>query len=42
VATPTWLYGSESWVRRKKEENGIQAAEMRFLRAIEGRIKKME
>jgi hypothetical protein len=28
------LYGSEAWVRRKKEENRIQAAEMRSLRGV--------
>jgi hypothetical protein len=28
------LYGSEAWVRRQKEDNGIPAAEMRFLRAV--------
>ncbi|KAJ4433220.1 hypothetical protein ANN_15478 [Periplaneta americana] len=30
------LYGSESWIHRKRDENQIQAAEMKFLTAVRG------
>jgi hypothetical protein len=36
------LYGSEAWVRRKKKENRIQAAEIIFLRAIIGCTTKVK
>jgi hypothetical protein len=34
MATPTLLYGCEASVRRKKEENRIQARKIRFFRAV--------
>jgi hypothetical protein len=36
VAWLTLLYGSETWVTTKWDESRIEAAEMRFLRAIKG------
>jgi hypothetical protein len=30
------LYGSETWVTTTREENGVEAAEMRFLRSVKG------
>jgi hypothetical protein len=36
------LYGSEAWVGRKKEENRIQPAEMRFLRVEKDLLRKNE
>jgi hypothetical protein len=34
------LYGAESWTCTKKEENKIQAMEMKFLRGILGKTKR--
>lgn len=36
LAVPVILYGSESWILRRKDESKITAAEMRFLRSVEG------
>jgi hypothetical protein len=36
VARPTQLYGSETWVARKRDMTGLEAAEMRFLRSVKG------
>ena len=36
VAVPTFLYASETWTLGKGEEKKIQAAEMRFLRSVQG------
>jgi hypothetical protein len=33
------LYGAETWTCTKREESKIQATEMKFLRAIMGKIK---
>ncbi|XP_039280957.1 uncharacterized protein LOC120350635 [Nilaparvata lugens] len=39
MAVPIIAYGSEAWVSMKKTESRIQAAEMRFLRAVKGYTK---
>jgi hypothetical protein len=39
-ATSTLLYGSEAWLRGKKGESGIKAAEMRFLTSMKGCTKE--
>jgi len=36
MAVSAGLYGSENWVLTEKDKNRIQAAEMRFLRAMLG------
>jgi hypothetical protein len=36
MAVSTGLYGSKNWVLTEKDKNRIQAAEMRFLRAMLG------
>ncbi|XP_075232209.1 uncharacterized protein LOC142330650 [Lycorma delicatula] len=36
MAMPILTYGSEVWVLRSWDESRIQAAEMRFLRAVKG------
>lgn len=36
------LYGSESQLTGKRDEQGIQAAEMRLLRSIEGYSRQYE
>ena len=36
VARPTLLYGSETWLITKRDMAPLQAAEMRFLRSVEG------
>ena len=43
VARTTQLYGSETWVTMKRDMNGLEAAEMRFLRSVKGytRLDKM-
>jgi hypothetical protein len=35
MAVPVLLYGSETWTPRKRDWNRIQAAEMKYLRAVE-------
>ncbi|PSN39989.1 hypothetical protein C0J52_25074 [Blattella germanica] len=34
LAVPVILYGSESWILRRKDESKLTAAEMRFLRSV--------
>ena len=34
MAIPALIYGSETWVTTKAQENQIQAQEMRFLRRV--------
>jgi len=34
VARPTLLYGSETWVTKKRDMTRLEAAEMRFLRSV--------
>jgi hypothetical protein len=36
VARPTILYGSETWVTTKRDMTGLEGAEMRFIRSVEG------
>jgi len=36
VARPTLLYGSETWETTKRDMTRLEAAEMRFLRSVEG------
>ena len=36
MAVPMLLYGTESWITRKRDKNRIQAAEMKFLRSAKG------
>ena len=36
IAVPVLLYGSESWVLKKKDESLIQGGAMKFLRAVRG------
>ena len=36
VARPTLLYGSETWVTTKRDMTRLEAAEMRFLRSVNG------
>jgi hypothetical protein len=36
MAVPVLLYGSETWTPRKRDWNRIQAAEMKYLRAVKG------
>lgn len=36
MAVPVVLYGSETWVLSKREQTRLQAAEMKFLRAVKG------
>jgi hypothetical protein len=36
VARPTLLYGSETWVTTKRDVTRLEAAEMRFLRSVNG------
>jgi len=36
MATPTLLYGCESWVITQRDNSRIQASEMRFLRKVQG------
>ena len=36
LAIPVLTYGSETWALRKKDEQRISAAEMRFLRKTAG------
>ena len=36
MAVPLILYGSESWIERKRDKSNIQSAEMRFLRTVKG------
>ena len=33
------LYGSETWVTKKRDMTGLEAAEMRFLRIVKGYIR---
>jgi hypothetical protein len=33
IARPTQLYGSETWVTKKRDVTRLEAAEMRFLRS---------
>jgi hypothetical protein len=40
VARPTLLYGGETWVATKPDMNGLEAAEMRFLRSVKGYIRQ--
>src|SRR6185436_1185371 len=41
IYRPTLIYGSETWVTSQKLKSKIQAAEMRFLRRIEG-VKRID
>jgi hypothetical protein len=34
MATPTLLYGSETWILNARDKSRIQASEMRFLRSV--------
>jgi hypothetical protein len=36
MATPTLLYGSETWILNARDKSRIQASEMRFLRSVKG------
>jgi hypothetical protein len=36
MAIPSFLYGSEGWMLRRKDESSIQSAEMKFLHAVKG------
>jgi hypothetical protein len=36
VATPSPLYGSETWVNTKRDMTRLEAAKMRFLRSVTG------
>jgi hypothetical protein len=36
VARPALLYGSETWVTRKRDMTSLEAAEMRFSRSVKG------
>ncbi|KAK9877518.1 hypothetical protein WA026_018626 [Henosepilachna vigintioctopunctata] len=36
MATPTLLYGSETWTLNTRDLSRIQAAEMRYLRSVKG------
>ena len=36
VARPSLLYGSETWVTTKRDMTGLEAAEMHFLRSVNG------
>ena len=36
VARPTLLYGSETWVTTKRDMAHLEAAEMHFLRSVQG------
>jgi len=38
VVRPTLLYCSETWLTTKRDMNGLDVAEMRFLRSAEGYI----
>ncbi|KAK7861914.1 hypothetical protein R5R35_009378 [Gryllus longicercus] len=40
MAAPVLLYGSESWIMKKRDQSKLQAAEMRFLRKVKGCIKQ--
>lgn len=36
MAVPTLIYGSESWINRRKDRSKIEASEMAFLRSVKG------
>jgi len=36
VARPTLLYRSETWLTMTRDRTGLEAAEMSFLRSVEG------
>jgi hypothetical protein len=36
MATPTLLYGSETWTLNARDKSRIQASEMKFLRSVKG------
>jgi hypothetical protein len=36
MAVPVLLYGSETWIPRKRDWNMIQAAEIKYLRTVKG------
>ena len=36
VASPSLLYGSETWVNTTRDMTRLEAAEMRFLRSVKG------
>jgi hypothetical protein len=36
VARPTLLHGSETWVTTERDMTGLEAAEIRFIRSVEG------
>jgi len=36
VATPSLLYGNETWVTTQRDMTRLEAAEMRFLRGVTG------
>lgn len=35
MATPTLLYGSETWIPKNQDLNRIQTAKIKFLRAVD-------
>jgi hypothetical protein len=39
VSRPTLHYGSETWVTTERDMTGLESAEMRFLRCVEGYIR---
>jgi hypothetical protein len=36
MVTPTHIYGSETWVRKKRDPTRLQTTEMNFLRSVKG------
>jgi hypothetical protein len=42
MAIPALLYGSEAWTVGARDTSRIQAAEMRFLRAVKGCTKEIK